>query len=226
MKKVFVTVFICLLLISSVFAYIPQESLVCDVKKTLIPENTAYIDMLLPLPEDSTYFCNFNDENGKKYNIDKTSEIVAFCEDGFQSYTFHTEYAKSRISPFLLENPDETFLCIEFLKDESGIDPIGFGDIDIFGKTYKKARFAYIDKDGNVLAVTNDVDIWNGWSMLSLSVSISGTTAESKTPFNPWLLFEFFVLLAFLFIFLLLLFPIILTVFLIVRAIKKRKKNA
>lgn len=176
MKKLSVIILLCMLCVLSASARGKTESYLCDVIADNMPEGTAYIDMLIPLSTENVEFSSFNNANGEKYNILPNSEISTYEQDGFVSYTFHTESARASLAPFTM-NENKEALFVEYLADDEGYDKGGFLEIDEFGERYKKAKFAYLDSDGNVLAVTNEIDIWNDFGYSDIFITLSGTKA-------------------------------------------------
>ena len=83
-----------------VFAWVPDSGFECSISEKDIPEDTYYIDFLMPIPEKDKAYVDFNEENGEKYGITKDSEIAKYNEDGFVSYTFHVVDADSRMIPY------------------------------------------------------------------------------------------------------------------------------
>ena len=67
------------------------------------PENTAYIDILVPLDKSSSYYANFRNpplyyvENGKNKPlfIDEDSQIAKYNDNGYGSISLHTKYVKT-----------------------------------------------------------------------------------------------------------------------------------
>lgn len=102
MKRLSIIIIMIILLLSlnvTCFAFMPSESIHCNIITKNIPDNTAYIDMLIPIESIDENYIDYNTENGKKFNIHKESAIVNYCENGFESYTFHYKNAYSDIKP-------------------------------------------------------------------------------------------------------------------------------
>lgn len=101
-KKIFAG-FIVLALFSlsfSVSAWRPDHGFWCSISAENIPADTYYIDFLLPIHQKDKAYIEFNQSNGEKFGIEKSSEIVKYCEDGFVSYTFHVVDADSQMIPY------------------------------------------------------------------------------------------------------------------------------
>lgn len=175
MKKKFITLFAILLVVISAAARGPgSEAYICEVMPEKLPQGCAYIDMLIPIGEKDENYTENNAENCRKNGILNQSEIVAYNEDGFQSYTFHIKTARSRIFPY---EDASGVLCVVFLADEDGYDTGTAQGINKFGRKYEKAKFAYLDADGKVLSVTNEIDIRNDEGYMDIYITLSGKEA-------------------------------------------------
>lgn len=171
MKKTVVTIACCFLLIATVCARgVGAESYLCEINLENMPQDTAYIDMLVPIKENDERYVAFNEKEG----IPKDSEIVYYSDDGFQSYTFHVKTAKSIIKPYDLNGKK----YVEFFCDEEAQD-INFDWVD-----YKVVRFAYLDQNGNILGITDTAEIWDE-SFCDLWIEIDGMRVMSETEKNP-----------------------------------------
>ncbi len=180
MKRLFVVILACMLLTVPAFARALITSFYCDINVEKMPKETVYIDMLIPLSEKDAEFSAFNDDNGEKYGISKESEISTYNQDGFSSYTFHKEGAKAEIKPFLPSEEVEIF-CVKFLADEEGRDDEGFPRLEQFGEKYQKAKFVYIDSNGNILGVTNEIDIRKlAGNATKIDITLSGAEATCE----------------------------------------------
>lgn len=125
------------------------------------PENTAYVDILVKLPEDSEYYVDFADwedppqlnflgyeevtENTTTYNkptyekalaITPDSEIARLNDNGYVSLSIH--YANSK----------------GFRGTSLKLDHGWINDIREIRKCYGKFKAAYVDENGNVLGIT------------------------------------------------------------------------
>ena len=202
MKRLFVAILACAILTMPAFARSISRSFACRVYETKMLPGTVYIDMLIPFAEDDDAFLKFNDENGKKYGISKDSEIATYNQEGFLSYTFHRKGAKAKIEPYFPSEDSES-LFVKFLGDDNGLDREGFSAVDEFGEKYEKAKFAYIDANGKILGLTNEIDIWNESGYNNIHITLSGTYATysmSKQQTPIFLTALFFVIGIFIFI--------------------------
>lgn len=264
-KKLFISFILTVLMLFTtafpVFAWAPDRSFYCDISAEDIPENTYYIDFLMPIPERSKAYVGFNEENGEKFGIKKDSEIVKYCEDGFVSYTFHTVDADSRMIPFyhcsfevsntvyeenkdlfklfnndyytenkthfesydlnsykndeiryysvvveinspedkaikqiedllivkISENPN-SYLSTEYNTEYNRVSEF---DKDYCCKKFRYAKMAYLDKDGNIISVSNKAKIKNpGIGVYHLNLYLKGdeftVTHDAGPPY--WIL--------------------------------------
>jgi len=112
-----------------------------------LPTDVAFVDLLVPIPTDSEYFQQYNEEHGEKYAIDASSPIVTYNTDGYYSYTFHYLGASSGME---LDGPhyDGPYYNVQF---ETGSEDLE-GKVDYI-------KIALLDKDGNILHVTETVRI-------------------------------------------------------------------
>ena len=194
MKRLFVAILACMVLILPIFARGRLYGFACKIEVDKMPERTAYVDMLIPLSENDSEYSSFNRENGEKYGIEEDSEIVTYNRDGFLSYTFRKRSAKSRIEPFVVpEETDATYIL--FLEDDGICDGEGL-DIGEFAQKYKKARFVYIDASGGILGITNEIALSEN-SYSRVNITLSGKQVACKADENVVLiLIALFVIVA------------------------------
>lgn len=88
------------------YAWMPDNSFDVQIDQEQIPADTAYVDLLMPIPTDDEAYVPYHQENGEKYGIPAQSELVTYCEDGYRSYTFHVADAVSDMTPYYLANFD------------------------------------------------------------------------------------------------------------------------
>ena len=186
MKRLFVAILACVILTMSAFARPLSYRFACEVEADKMPQGTVYVDMLIPLSEEDSEYSFFNKENGEKYGIEEDSEIATYNRDGFLSYTFRKKSARAKIKPFIIRE-DLVNPYIEFLSDEESCDgeDLTVGD---FGEKYKNARFAYINADGKILGITNEIDFWRDDSYESISITLSGRQAVCEVDQNDVLI--------------------------------------
>ncbi|MCQ2449748.1 MAG: hypothetical protein MJ132_06135 [Clostridia bacterium] len=287
MKKfAFVPVFVLLfaLCFSMVcYAWNPSKSFDCYIDYDKIPENTAYVDMLIPLKDSDKNYTAFNQVNGEKFNISSDSEIVHYNKGGYVSYTFHFKDSVSEFIPyhwvdfyctkdvrnanaelfqrFLLKD-DETdeerdiYLRSTYLEEEGGsynaMFPLNseydkefdrlLKDADIeysdffscfvanhdsnqyaaIKKNCKTIKFAYVDKAGNVLMVSNAAKInafREKFVPANLDITLHGKKLDISFSYGP----PFYLLVVLPFIPLTII--LISVIFFIVRHIKERKQK-
>lgn len=222
MKKSFATIVSILLLLFllpiTCYAWVPDYWYSCDIDYTKIPENAVYVDLLLPISEDNEDYVDFNESNGKKFSIQNDSEIVKYNKDGYMSYTFHIKNIDSYIKPIKNENK---YARVEFFKNEEAL-PTSDTYYNFCHK-YKTAKMAYLDKNGNIISVTNQIritqfDLFN--RSPQTNINLIGSELSIEFSYGP----PFFILF-FLFWFLCALVIITPIIVFIVNAIRKRKSN-
>lgn len=119
------------------------------------PAGTVYMDLLISLDETETYYCPLVEENIPK-GFTEDAEIISYCEDGFRSYTFHYDGARSKIR---LNNQDEVTFFIDStnIYDEEAYTKAELHQDDI--ESRGKIRLAMLDAQGNILQVSSTLSI-------------------------------------------------------------------
>lgn len=135
----------CILFSLPVFAWVPSRNFYCQITTNSIPENAIYVDMLLPINETDDNYISINESNCKKYNINSSSEIVTYNQDGYKSYTFHIKDSESEIGM----NINYFFK----IKENENVDKLyrALGDYKKYLQelnNYNKTN--YIDNDGDL----------------------------------------------------------------------------
>lgn len=111
------------------------------------PDNTAYIDILIPINKNSDDYIDFKNpplcyiENGenKPLLIDQNSQIAQYNDNGYSSLSLHTEYIRTT----------ETYGEKIYLNDT----------IENIYKKYKNFKAVYVDENGNILKITDTFSI-------------------------------------------------------------------
>lgn len=152
MTKRIVTLIACLIMLfvsNTVFSSAIKSApfIVCNVSADSIPTNAQYADLLVKAEQTEN-----NYQNLKKYGISANCGIVNRNNE-FSSYTFKTLMSTSEIG----------------LNDSNFVDGdncflLSFGDTDNKEqmktiKSYKQLKVAYLDKNGDVILITNQVNI-------------------------------------------------------------------
>ncbi len=156
MKK-FILIFMCALLVFlmciNAFAFNNGGDLLIEVNKKALPEGTVAIDLLVDF-SDQKYNKNnkfFSEMNGSKMlcidgttvEVNPDSEIVRYADDEeFYSYTFHYREATT---------PE--YDCNEYYHPDTIL--VRFEDRKILREIFFNVKIAYLDKEGNILTVTN-----------------------------------------------------------------------
>ena len=171
--------FVCMLL-QYVFAWIPSDVIMCDIDIDNMPEETAYVDLLIRIDGSDEDYTEFNAENGAKFGISEKSEIVSY-NDNFQSYTFHIKNSFSEMKPFDI---GDGWYCVQFISDTDG-------SLDEFREKYKAVKLAYLDEFGNVLGLTDEADIYGHKSgSVALNIGADGENLTCEISAGPpyWLI--------------------------------------
>lgn len=95
------TVFLVLLLIIMIAVPVsangPVPAPYYRISLTNLPEGTAYVDMLIFLPESSPLYTDLEAKNLPD-NFSEDAQIITFSQDDYRSYTFHCRDAVSSIA--------------------------------------------------------------------------------------------------------------------------------
>lgn len=115
------------------------------------PEGTFYIDLLVEMDQNDSNYTAFNENMKDNSYMNKDFQIASYNEEGYVSFSMHNK------------------LCESFILDDGRVSSsLKVSDItcnDLFRKY--KIKAAYVDKDGNVLGVTDtakSVSDSNGYS--------------------------------------------------------------
>lgn len=124
-----------------------------------VPEEAKYLELLIPMPPDDPCYCDYNQTTGSETGLADQAPIVSYMEGGYISYSFHMKDASSDMK----------------LEPESFQDGIfssyAFGDnayagsrthLEYIQENFGTMKAALLDKEGNVLAVSEEVSIRAG----------------------------------------------------------------
>ncbi len=281
----FISLLFLLLLPITCFAFMPSESLECYINYESFPENTVYVDLLLPISPEDEFFTRYNSANGEQFGISEDSQIVQYDTDGYRSYTFHLNDAPSEIRPhyyiYLLCDTDvydnnsdvfekagltpsplfdshrysfdktiylgsDTDVAMEdvcelldttiirerngakvsfHIEDDSLSQEDNYNKFWDFCKKYKTAKAAHLDKEGNILSVTDAVSIYETDFLgrgSSVSLYLSGNELTSSIHFAPPV---FLIALIFLFIVSVIIISVIIRFIVFIVSYIKQKKS-
>lgn len=153
-----------------------------------LSEEVYYVDLLIPISEDDEAYTDFNESNGKIYQLSKESEIVKYDVDGFRSYTFHFLGSDSKMQ-------------IYDSSEVSGNEHVNFADskdllekdkmqYEILEKKYKKIKLAGLDREGRILQVSEaKYIIPNHWIKTRWDINYDVTNNKLEVEFYnglPW----------------------------------------
>ena len=183
MKKTTVIVMTVLLLFSCIMPVSTikiSPSLKCVVLQTEdIPAETAYIDLLLPIAEIPECYTEWNQTYSadgiasENIHISTDSAIANYNEDGYCSFLAHFEHAKITVSP-----SDDNGLWVTFGDDN-------YENLYYFQKC-KSIKLAFVDKDGNILKVTEAVSVRDRIFSSFQNIELHGDTVKCVYSFNPY----------------------------------------
>lgn len=142
-----------------------------DVSWDNAPEGTAYLDILIKLPEDDAAYTSFNapprriakgtidkEERAvyeyESLNITSESEIAKYQNGGYVSMTCHYRYLRTMT---ISGNDKEGYFdrVKQKLELYAGTAP----DLTDIHKKYGDLKAAYVDQNGKVLGVTDSFEV-------------------------------------------------------------------
>ena len=129
-----------------------------DISAKNVPENTAYVDLLIPMNKDDSNYTAFatppkictgktTSENGRtkriynNLNIDENSGIAQLNDDGFMSFSLH--------------NSDSSGITIYEDGNMALSVQVGVLPIPLDPNEDVRVKAAYVDENGNVLGITD-----------------------------------------------------------------------
>lgn len=126
-----------------------------------VPEEAKYLELLIPMPQDDPYYCEFNQAAGSQTALTQSAPIVSYCdEDNYISYSFHMENAVSQME--LKGDGDEYhYYSYQF---GSGAYADGLSHLEYIQQNFGTIKAALLDEDGNILAVSEAASIRAGRS--------------------------------------------------------------
>lgn len=146
LRAALILICIILLLPVQVFANSPPPRRYYELQFRDLPEGTAYLDLLVYLPESDPFYTELEERNLPE-GFSANAEIVTYCVDDFRSYTFHYQDAKSAIGV-------EGTASVLFFTDGSGLwENIRYDHMDDVEEK-EEIRLAMLDEAGNILQVS------------------------------------------------------------------------
>lgn len=101
-KKLFSMLFLAVVFVAfslPVFVNSPPPADHLTIQFEKLPSDVAYADLLIKFKKNDKNYTELNKDNLNLYGFDENCRIVLYNEDGFESFTFHYEKAKSEIKP-------------------------------------------------------------------------------------------------------------------------------
>lgn len=157
-------------------AYKPSSSLTAFVHLEQLPEGTACVDLLLPAGEADGYFVEKTEAPTTlslfdASALDYTDESeIALYNDGGYSYLMH--YKDSSIS---FSTNTQGKIQIDYGAGENLLDAI---------TNKENCRFAFVDKNGNILAVSEPFTIENSFFKDFRHVRVNGLAVMPEYQTN------------------------------------------
>lgn len=184
LRAVLSVFFLCYVFSFASYAYYPTPYYVVNVNQTKIPDKAVYLELLVSKND----VVNQNNSNKVVWNFDKNNIITYDVED-FVSYTFYVIGSTEFTDLSDCEVYDNFVLCY-------------FGENDDNILNFQEVKFAYLDKAGNVIAVTNSIKTNSiiPYYILEL-IKLDGTAATAKFHllFQNYIFFGIIILIVILF---------------------------
>lgn len=153
---------------------------------TDLPEDTVYVDLLIPLPVSDPKYAELVEENLTE-DITPQSDIVSYCTDEFRSYTYHYRNAKSEIEVY--ENR-----FVSFCTDLDWKDFVDHRD-DIYDRV--KIRLAMLDQEGSIIKVSPTFELRTERFLASMigvfdyNASTDEFEVREKSSVGTWIIYIF-----------------------------------
>lgn len=162
----------------------PGPSLGIGFILTDLPKDTAYVDLLIPLPVTDPMYVDLVEEN-LTGEITSRSEIISYCSDQFRSYTFHYRNAKSSIE--VKESRYSRFFVNDSWEDipEHRTDVYNRGNV----------RLVMLDREGSILKVSPTLELRTKGFLSSMigifdyNASTDEFVVREKTSVIAWLVY-------------------------------------
>jgi len=188
-KKIVIFLLLYMLMLSiAAYANSPVPPNHVSVKITDIPDNAVFADMLIQISPKCLEYIDFNVANGLRYGITNDSPIAIYNEDGFMSFTFHFKDSANSIT---LEIPSESAVYArEYYFStfaDTGADDTQYRNIL---KNYHIIKIALLDGHGNILCISDEVDIKPNRVSYLFSVKYNATDGiiEADIFESPWMI--------------------------------------
>lgn len=135
-----------------------------------VPEEAEYLELLIPMPLDSPYYRSYNQDMGDETGLAEQAPIVGYIDpEGYMSYSFHMENACSNMR---LEKGGHEGEFIHSYAFGEGAYAGSLTHLEYIQNNFGTIKAALLDREGNVLAVSDGVSI-----KTNRSEYLSGTIA-------------------------------------------------
>lgn len=147
--------FICLTPFST-SANSPGPGTKIEIAIDQIPEGCVSADILVKIDPSHEKYVAFNSEYGKNLGLDEQSEIAAYYEDGFTSYTFHFSGAVSE--NLLKYETGAGYVAIFAYYTEDSNDSF-FSALNELERYSPILKLALLDEEGEILEISDEFSI-------------------------------------------------------------------
>ena len=151
LSALLIVVLLLILLSVSVAANSPPPISYYHFSISNVPYGTAYVDLLVWLPETNSHYTALVKENLPE-GFTEESEIITYCEDDYRSYTFHFTNARSKIQ--LSE-----WGTVQFFADSTVSYSGTLANHKEYVERQGTIRLAMLDEKGNILKVSKKLSL-------------------------------------------------------------------
>lgn len=147
-----------LLVLPNCFGWPLRSAVELSSSDGAMPEGTVFVDLLVKSDADDRYYTELNSANAERYLTAADCDIVSYAdEDGFVSYTFHIIDSSSAFEFYdrgeIEGAPSRSFKA----SFGEGISTAMLcSNHEILGKYTDSLKTACVDKDGEVLYVSDE----------------------------------------------------------------------
>ena len=152
MKKLLIALGVTTIIFSMLFlvktGILSGES-ICYVNESNLPEKTVYVELMIPQEDIGEDYVSCNTAMCEKNKLSTNAEIVRANVDGYVSYSYHNKVASVKNSIHTCEK--------KYNKDmDIMLQVIFWYNVEKENmKETQKQMFAYVDKTGNILQLTD-----------------------------------------------------------------------
>lgn len=185
MKKIIIIICCMLFLpLYSINAYARAQLHSLRVETFNLPDNAVYIDLMILMNEDDYNYTECNEENMKAYSFEK-NQISSYNNDGFISLSCHYKeiFTDMLINPENHNNKYYSSNCFT-LKNDNGTLRQGEAFLTQFIKDKRQFKIAILDKNGNIIQLSETFKVIKGKSTLNENVVYDVTNNEINISYE------------------------------------------